>query len=252
MSLLSAQCSSWFILAESRLQPCLRHEGSIPQALDLRGSIILKGIGLANRASYLCKLLLSLHSSMEVPLNRSILNDVTILIETLKAIEITFHRKMSDISESLVLMVQQLSDACLSILLPTKLKLESSRKLDTACLDTLSAIAVTVQILKSTSNFSYCRHIVLVILTDMLCTSVFNEKDALKFRAYIKRIGVLCTFHSQLKDICDTRYLYFYRDSVLAFAITNIYSVYIFNILHAFIIFVYIYVVSHTNYYIYF
>ena len=66
VQLLVAQTSNWFVLAESRLQASLRHEESVRKAMDLRGSIVLKGLGLACRASYMAKFALVMHAELQV------------------------------------------------------------------------------------------------------------------------------------------------------------------------------------------
>lgn len=40
---LTSQAQNWLILAENRIQSSLRHEESVAKAMDLRGSIVLKG-----------------------------------------------------------------------------------------------------------------------------------------------------------------------------------------------------------------
>jgi hypothetical protein len=63
---LISQINSWFVLAESRLQSSLRHEESARKAIDLKGSIVLKGLNLAYRASYLAKYALVMHAELQV------------------------------------------------------------------------------------------------------------------------------------------------------------------------------------------
>jgi hypothetical protein len=63
---LIAQAQNWFVLAESRLQSSLCHEESVRKAMDLRGSIVLKGLSLAHRASYMAKYSLVMHAELQV------------------------------------------------------------------------------------------------------------------------------------------------------------------------------------------
>lgn len=46
---LTSQAQNWLILAENRIQSSLKHEESVAKAMDLRGSIVLKGTVLSNR-----------------------------------------------------------------------------------------------------------------------------------------------------------------------------------------------------------
>ena len=79
VQLLVAQTSNWFVLAESRLQGSLRHEESVRKAMDLRGSIILKGLGLAHRASYMAKYALVMHAELQVR-RLGFLSDVSVRV----------------------------------------------------------------------------------------------------------------------------------------------------------------------------
>ncbi len=61
---LVAQCKAWMVLTESRLQPSLRNEANPASLHDLYGSILLKGLSLAKRLSYLTKSCLVMHTAM--------------------------------------------------------------------------------------------------------------------------------------------------------------------------------------------
>jgi hypothetical protein len=53
-------------LSLSLFQPSLRHEAKPQQSLDIRGSIVLKGLALATRIAYLAKSCLAFHSYLQV------------------------------------------------------------------------------------------------------------------------------------------------------------------------------------------
>eukprot|EP00606_Chrysophyceae_sp_TOSAG23-5_P000989 GSChrysophyteH2.ASY1.ANO1.1643.1 assembled CDS len=82
-SILMSQTHAWLVLAESRIQPCLRHEKNVDQALDVRASILLKGLSLANRANSLTKQCLIMHSNMQVPMNKGALLNIVSRLVTL-------------------------------------------------------------------------------------------------------------------------------------------------------------------------
>jgi WASH complex subunit 7 len=46
---LTSQAQNWLILAENRIQSSLKHEESVAKAMDLRGSIVLKGMEANNQ-----------------------------------------------------------------------------------------------------------------------------------------------------------------------------------------------------------
>jgi len=63
---LLAQCKAWMVLFESKIQASVRHEGNVAQSFELYGSILLKGLSLAKRTSYLAQSCLVMHSTMQV------------------------------------------------------------------------------------------------------------------------------------------------------------------------------------------
>ena len=79
------------ILTESRIQPFIRHDTNPTQVIELYGSIFMKGLSLISRAAYLSKSTLIIHSALQIPLNSSNLSDITILIETMKAMGLNLH-----------------------------------------------------------------------------------------------------------------------------------------------------------------
>jgi len=72
-AVLIAQCKSWMLLFESRLQSSVRHENNVAQAFELYGSILLKGLSLAKRTSYLAQSCLVMHSTMQVCIKNAFL-----------------------------------------------------------------------------------------------------------------------------------------------------------------------------------
>jgi len=124
---LVSQCTAWMILAESKLQPSLRHDTNLSQTLDIRGSILLKGLALASRAAYLAKSTLVIHSFMQIPMTKANLNDVGLLLENLKAIEFTFTRKDMVVSENMTQILQLTSAAILACIQPFRLTLDTKK-----------------------------------------------------------------------------------------------------------------------------
>jgi WASH complex subunit 7 len=225
VGVLIAQINSWFVLAESRLQPSLRYEESVRKAIDLRGSIILKGLNLASRASYLAKYSLVMHAELQVPMTKSILLDIAALVEILKGIEYTFRRKQSEIAEAKEHMLTQLASACVELLKPIRSKLESSRKLDSSRLDMLTSLLILQTALSTSESFTYSRQVVIEITTVMIThSSHFNDAETSKLKAFIKRLCYLANLQSNLFDACNTQFLYHHRETLFPIAVTSLYQ----------------------------
>ncbi len=161
-----SQCKAWMILAEGRLQNSLRNESNTSSVLDLYGSIVLKGLSLVSRASYLAKSCLVMHERMQVPMPRSCLTDITLLVECLKAMEYTFLRKDAVISENMVHIHRYLASAVCILLEPLKLRMEAVRKMDVNQAVIHAAVCCIENILKGSDTLSSCR------LVSNVCVSV--------------------------------------------------------------------------------
>lgn len=93
ITMLHQQCSAWIATADSELAASAREytQGGEHGAVDViesRGSLILKGVVIAYRASTLVKTLLALHKSLGTPLTNKLIKPVRQTIEILKAIEV--------------------------------------------------------------------------------------------------------------------------------------------------------------------
>eukprot|EP01038_Epipyxis_sp_PR26KG_P006379 gene6379-8787_t len=206
---LLAQCKAWMILAESRIQAFYRNESNPDQNLELFGNILLKGLSLAMRASYLCKSCLVLHSSMQVPLTKNNLNDIATLLECLKALEYTFVRKDKAIAESSVHIVRMHALAIFTIVQSYRQKLQAFKKLDPTQQIEMGVICALEDLLKSSDSFSTCRQSALLVLIEIvLSSSVSNEKDNNRIRGYLNKLLALANFPKDVLNTCDTSFMY--------------------------------------------
>jgi WASH complex subunit 7 len=220
----SSQCAAWMVLAESRVQPSLRHENNNSQALDIRGSILLKGLALASRASYLAKSCLVMHYTMQIPMSKANLNDISILIEYLKAIEFTFIRKDSIISENLSLILSISSQEILDCIQPLRIKLQASRKLDPSKNDLLSSLFVIENLVRASGSYTQIRLYTILLTVEIVAGSkLFNEAGGNKLRSSVKRLSALANLSHNIRQVCSTSFLYFHL-SILDPIVANIYQ----------------------------
>lgn len=221
---LASQSAAWMILSESRIQPSLRHENNNIQALDIRGSILLKGLALASRASYLAKSCLVMHYNMQIPMSKANLNDIAILIEYLKAIEFTFIRKDSVISENLAAILAISSQEILDCIQPLRIKLQASRKLDPSKNDLLSSLSVIENLVRSTDSYTQIRLYTLLLTVEIVAGSkLFNEAGGNKLRSSVKRLSALANLSHNIRQVCNSSFLYFHL-SILDPIVASIYQ----------------------------
>lgn len=222
---LVAQCKAWMILAEGRLQASLRNETNTNSLLDLYGSIFLKGLSLCSRASYLAKSCLVMHEKMQVPLARSGLNDVSRLVEILKAMEYTFVRKDAIIAENMTHLQRHLAAGICELIEPMKLRLEAIRKMDPGQSVLHASVSCLDSLLRSSDTLSSCRQTTMSILVDIVtaATSMIADPLAQRIRSLKNKMIKMANLSKDLAAACETTFLYFHT-ALLDPIVGSIYS----------------------------
>lgn len=177
-----------------------------------------------------------MHSMMQLPLTKTNVNDIALLIEHLKAIEYTFIRKDFIYSEILPHVIRQLADDILKLLKPMKTKLEvtkgSSKSIFGGGVDVyyksahiLHIIDIMENILKSTDNYTSLRSIILEYTHEILHYSqtLGTEKEMLKLKLFVQRIISLSNLQNDIRTITSTKFLYFHTDLLMTI-IQSIYT----------------------------
>lgn len=210
------QLRMWLILVESKLVPSLRHEEENVMAtgskeLVQRMDLLLRGAVLANKIMVLMKTCLVAHSVMQIPLTKASLNDVSLLLEALKAIEMSFMRKEAVILEQQPTIIRFLSESALVALSYARAKLTVGRggKLDANKADIMCCLQSMEGLLKGTDWYTTTRVSVLVILAEIVAgTGLCSERESARLLPLVYKIQ---QFSSVLRDIrcaCDTTLLY--------------------------------------------
>jgi WASH complex subunit 7 len=223
-SMLVSQCSAWMVLAESRIQPSFRHEDNVDQVLDVRSSILLKGLSLANRARYLAQSCLVMHTAMTVPMSRSSLLDIALLIENLKSIETTLSRKNTTMAEAHSHALRAIAKHITGVLAATRQRVNDGQGVNLYKADLLTAVACMELLLKGSEVLSNARQAGLQILSEIIVGSkLFGEKDGPRFRNLVARLCMVSNLPQQLQKVCDSRFLYYHLD-ILSPMVESIYQ----------------------------
>mgnify|MGYP003385300813 FL=1 len=151
------------------------------------------------------------------------------LAEILKAIEFTFIRKDTEISEAKVHMMRQLCSAIYELLRPMHKKIVTSRKLSSEKLDLLTSMSILQSIIRSSDTLSFSREILVYVLSSMVhaasvSAGVLSEPDAKKMMAYIRRLMCLSSLSKAIAKACNTQFLYFHREFVFPIAVEAMYN----------------------------
>jgi WASH complex subunit 7 len=183
------------------------------QILDIRSSILLKGLSLANRARYLAQSCLVMHTAMTVPMTRSSLLDIALLVENLKAIEATLARKNTTMAEAHSHAIRSICKVISAVLASTRHRVNDGQGVNLYKADLLTAIACMDILIKGTEMFSHARQAGLQILCEIIVGSkLFNEKEGPRLRNLVARLCTVSQLPRQLQNVCDSRFLYYHLD----------------------------------------
>ena len=223
-TLLLSQCNAWFVLVESRIQNCVRHESDKNQILEVRASILLKGLSLATRASYLAKSCLVIHANLQTPLSRSMVIEIGKVMEVLKGIEFTLLRKDQAIMEALTHTMRGTYTAIVAVIAPLQRKLEATSRVDGARADLQSIIKIMENICRVSDNLSPTRQALLLLCSQIVASgSNMSEKEGLRVRALCRRACIMANFDKDVKTVCDTGFLFYHQD-ILAPMMQHLYQ----------------------------
>ena len=233
---LVTQCYAWYIICESKLQSSFRYEISsgstnpnLGSILDMYCNILLKGLSLSYRITNLVNTILILQTSMSIPLTKSNLNDIILLLEQLKAIEFTFKRKELIIIETITHIIRQYHDFLFSIIKPLKIKLFSRNNNhnnnNSGEVNDLSFILYVLEhLIQTTETYTTLRLSLLIILSDIIISCQYiTEKESAKLKLLIKRIISISRLYNDLFQNTSTTFVYFHLE-LFSSIITNLYD----------------------------
>lgn len=243
-TMLIAQCKAWMILAESRLQPFLGNEitsnehglSSVGHVLDLYSNIFLKGCALTKRCNYLAKSCLVMHTNMQVPLTKTIVWDLAILLETIKAMQFVMVRKQAIFSQYLTHIYRHISDKLCAMITPMKAKLDSmsQRKIDQHLLTLYQVTMFLEHLLKSSESFSSLRRSAISLVCEIIVSSttansssanvVFKtEKEIQRFHGLINKLLAIIALSKEIPSSSDCAFVYFHVD-IIPFILQQMYN----------------------------
>ncbi len=220
-----AACCAWIASAESELSASARaytangdRTGMV--AIEARGSLILKGVVIAYRASALVKTLLCLHKSLGTPLTSKLIKPVRSLVEVLKAIEVelmTRRRAAVATSQPAVLRLLALNILRRFKSLRNVTQSGTSRKVKklAACLAALDGT------LKGSSTYGparrYAAYVSACACSDPTVNGGITPQDSQAAEALIRRLFLLADLDANVKRACSCDFLYFNRELVPIF-----------------------------------
>ncbi|GMI01982.1 hypothetical protein TrST_g6111 [Triparma strigata] len=231
------QCLAWIAQCDSELSASARSfksneaDVSPTEKIESRGSLILKGVVIAYRASALVKTLLALHKALGLPLTSKLITPVRSLVEVLKAIQAELtNRRRAAVATTQPLTLRILASAIFRKFKALKSVVDSSnasakgsksRKIKklAACLAALEGS------LKGTTTYGPARRFA-AQLAACACSSPdmgVTAQDAQSAEALLRRLSLLADLDHHVKTACSCEWLYFNRELLPVF-FSDVYS----------------------------
>ncbi|KAK2158033.1 hypothetical protein LSH36_178g02040 [Paralvinella palmiformis] len=200
------QVCAWIVKMESH------HETSQHIFDDVRSCcmLYLQGLLYANNISHLVRTVLNLHVALSKPMTKTSVLALCRLVELLKAIQHTFHRKSMKVAESVNRIVEHLSFVALSTITTAKKRIVSEKRYSDKKLDMLSSLILAENVLSGpgTKERRLVLHLALAIAKQM---HVFRDDELAALVGTLKKLDVISEMSEKLHKACDCSFMYWHR-----------------------------------------
>lgn len=206
MQALSTQVAAWMVRMESNLS----RGNTLMEDLNNRCMLFLQGLLYAFNISHLVRTVMNLHVALQKPMTKTAVLSLCRLIELLKTIDHTFHRKSMLIAESVNHIVQFLSFKALNSLAIAKKRIMSDKKYSDTRLDVLSALVLAETVLNGpgTKERQLVLRLALAVGTKL---KAFRDDEKVSLDDTLRKLELICTLREKLRAACDCSFMYWHR-----------------------------------------
>ncbi|XP_064632766.1 WASH complex subunit 4-like isoform X2 [Lineus longissimus] len=200
------QVCAWMVKMESNLS----RGTSLVEDLNARCALFLQGLLYAYSISHTVKTTINLHVPLQKAMTKTTVLGLCKLIEMLKAIEFTFHRRTMLIAESMNHITQHLTFQALSCIATAKKRIISDKRYSDKRLDVLSALVLAENTINGpgTKERRLISSLALAFGTKMRC---FKDDELSTLYSTLKKLDMLSDLRYKLRQACDCSFLYWHR-----------------------------------------
>jgi len=200
------QVSAWMVEMESA---CAKGT-SLMDNLNNKAILFIQGIKYACSISHMIRTIMNLHVALSKPMTKSAVLAFCRLIELLKAIEHTFHRRSMYVAESINHIIQHLSFTAMALIDGAKKRVTQDKKLTDTRLDVMGAMAL----MQSALNGPGTKERMLITSLAMhvaMQKKSFKDEEISNLTSIMKKLDVILTLQGKLREICDCSFLYWHK-----------------------------------------
>ncbi|XP_077067097.1 WASH complex subunit 4 [Siphateles boraxobius] len=201
--------TSWMMKMESILSKEPKPE-KLSEDLSNRCNTFVQGILYAYSISTIIKTTMNMYMSMQRPMTKTSVKALCRLVELLKAVEHTFHRRSVVVADSVSHITQQLQSQALASISTAKKRVISDKKYSEQRLDVLSALVLAENTLNGPSTKER-RLIVSLALSVGTQMKTFKDEELLPLQLVLKKLDLISELRERVKVQCDCSFLYWHR-----------------------------------------
>eukprot|EP01137_Pigoraptor_chileana_P013132 Opistho-2@66313 len=211
---LTRDTQNWYLLVSTwmvRMESGLNRSASLSSELGGKANLFVQGVLYAHSMCNLIKSAMNLHVTLEVPMTKSIARSLCSLIELLKAIEATYHRRSMAIAEVLPLVIQHVSLAIIAILDPVRQRLSQDKRYSNKHLDVLASLQLALDMLQGSAT--HPRRVVLNLALNIVTQmpKAFREGELDVLYNHVRRLDVLCDLFARVRPPCDASFIFWHK-----------------------------------------
>uniref|UniRef100_A0A8C9TCN7 WASH complex subunit 4 n=1 Tax=Scleropages formosus TaxID=113540 RepID=A0A8C9TCN7_SCLFO len=201
--------TSWMMKMESIMSKEQKSD-KFSEDLSSRCNIFVQGILYAYGISTIIKTTMNLYMSMQKPMTKASVKSLCRLVELLKSIEHTFHRRSAVVADSVAHITHQLQSQALAAIATAKKRVISDKKYSEQRLDVLSALVLAENALNgpSTKERRLMVSLALSVGTQM---KTFKDEELLPLQLVLKKLDLISELRERVKVQCDCGFLYWHR-----------------------------------------
>uniref|UniRef100_A0A4W3I8L6 WASH complex subunit 4 n=1 Tax=Callorhinchus milii TaxID=7868 RepID=A0A4W3I8L6_CALMI len=201
--------SSWMMKMESILSK-KQSMDKFAEDLSNRCGIFIQGILYANSLSNIIRTTMNLYMSMQKPMTKTSVKALCRLVELLKAIEHTVHRRTMVIADSVCHIAQYLQHQALNSIATAKKRVISDKKYSEQRLDVLSALVLAENALNGPSTKER-RLVIALALSVGTQMKTFRDEELLPLQVVLKKLDLVTELRERVRVLCDCSFLYWHR-----------------------------------------
>uniref|UniRef100_A0A672GP26 WASH complex subunit 4 n=1 Tax=Salarias fasciatus TaxID=181472 RepID=A0A672GP26_SALFA len=201
--------TSWMMKMESILSKDHKSD-KLAEDLNSRCNVFVQGILYAYSISTIIKTTMNMYMSMQRPMTKTSVKALCRLVELLKAVEHTFHRRSMVVADSVSHITQQLQSQALNAIGTAKKRVISDKKYSEQRLDVLSSLVLSENALSGPSTKER-RLVVSLALCVGTQLKTFKDEELLPLQLVLKKLDLISELSERVKLQCDCSFLYWHR-----------------------------------------